>query len=97
MTPVSMGDSGGDSQVGDDCPRRTLPTRDSARLSDFRGGGVSFEDWSPSDMEVASEACTAVVCSGRGEETLKPEKKDDCRGDDESTCGIVDDDGRCRI
>ena len=98
MTPADMGDSVRDSQVGDDCPRRMLPTRDicedSARLRDFREDGLSFKDWSPSNVAFASGACTAMVCSGRGEEALKPEKKD-CRGYIESSCGIVDVDWGC--
>ena len=81
--PVNMGDSG-DSEVGDDCPRRTLPTRDiredSARLRDFRDSirGVS-SGWGLSRMGTDSGAV-----SSKGEGTLKPENND-CRGDVEST------------
>ena len=80
LTAPNMGDSGGDSQEGDDFLRRTLPTRDicedSARLRDFRDGlGVSWKDWGLSRVG-------AVVCSG--EEALKPEKYDSW-GDIEST------------
>ena len=98
MTSAAMDDSIEDSQVGNDCPRRTVPTRDicedSTRLRDFREDNLSFEDCS--DMAVASGACTAKVCSARELETLKPEKKD-CRPDSESTCGIVDVDWGCCI
>jgi hypothetical protein len=98
LTSANMGDSRGDSQVGDDCPRRTLPTRDicedNARLRDFRGdiGSGSSWDWDPSRMAIASEDCVTIICTGRGEETLKPENKD-CRGDTGLTCGMLEFDG----
>ena len=88
----AMGDSRGDSQVGGDCPRRTLPTRYLRRYCAFKRRRPFIRNCS--NMAIASGACTAMVYSGRG---VRSFEKKDCRRDIESTCGIVDVDWRCCI